>query len=251
MLQNKYALAINSTLILVSTTIFSTILHESAHYLTGLFFHLKPVLHHNYVESLRVGTEGQMVIEAAAGPLFSLVFGVLMMLFSIKCIRPSLLKLFFTWLGMGNILIFMGYILIAPIAKQGDTGKVFAYFNSPMYLTITAAVLSFIFINYLFGKWSSQFVFYNSENNYNKRNLKLQLFVIPVLLSIVIVTILSLPVIIWISLLPTIFMPMSYFRIMGAYLQQNEIQPTVNIQKVSPILLLFTLVTVLLFRYLV
>lgn len=251
MFLNKYALAINSTLILVSTTIFSTILHESAHFLTGLYFHLEPELHHNYVESLREGTEVQMVIEAAAGPLFSLIFGIIIMFISIKYIQPSLLKLFFTWLGLGNILIFMGYILIAPIASQGDTGKVFAYFNSPMYLTITAAILSFLLINYLFGKWSNQFVFYTSESNADKRNLKFQLFVFPILLSIVIVTLLSLPVVIWISLLPTIFMPMSYFRIMGAYLKRNDIQPSVVIQKVSPSILLFTFLTILIFRYLV
>ena len=211
----KKGLAINSILIIISTSIIGTILHESAHYVVSIYFNLNPELHHNYVITLAKGTEYQIALMALAGPLFSLIFGCLILYFSIKFVKPSLTKLFMTWLGMGSILMFLGYLFITPIAKDGDLGRVFQYLGIPVFFSIALAIVSFIYINYLFGKWSNQFIFYKTEDHFDKFETQKQLFIYPIFASIIIMTSLSFPLITWFSLMPTLFMPMSYFSTYG------------------------------------
>jgi hypothetical protein len=244
-------LAINSILIAISTAIIGTILHELSHYVTAYYLHLNPELHHNYVNPMTKGTELQYAIMAGAGPLFSFIFGSIVLFISIKFLKPSLTKLFMTWLGMGSILGLFGYLLIAPIAKDGDTGRVFAYLGVPTFISVTIAIVSFIFINYLFGKWSSQFIFYKTDDHFDKAETQKQLFKYPIFASIIIMTLLSFPVITWISLLPTIFMPMTYFRTLGEYKKLNNLDPTLTINKVSPTLVVITILAIIIFRYLV
>lgn len=245
------ALAINSLLILIATAFINTIVHECAHYLTALYFNLEPVLHHNYVETFIEGTARHQMIESAAGPLFSLIFGTVVLLVSIKLIKPSLLKLFLLWLGMGGILVFMGYILIAPIAKEGDTGKVFDYFGFPIYLSVALAILSFIVINMVFARLAPQFKYYKNALAFDQRTNAKQLFIYPIFGSIIIGTLLNLPVVIWVSLLPTIFMPMAYFSIMGGYYKLKITDAPVQVDKISISLVIVTLLTVVTFRLLV
>lgn len=244
-------LAINSILIVISTSIIGTILHESAHYIAGLLLNLNPELHHNYVLSHTKGTELQNVLMAGAGPLFSLVFGCFILYISFNFIKPSLTKLFMTWLGMGSVLGLLGYFLIAPFAKEGDTGKVFSYLGIPTFISIIIAIASFIFINYIFGKWSNQFIFYKTDDPFDKKETQKQLFIYPIFASIVIMSLLSFPIITWISLLPTIFMPMSYFSTYGKYRRMENIKPSLILNKVSPILIILTILTIIIFRYLV
>jgi len=244
-------LAINSILIVISTSIIGTILHESAHYFVGVLLNLNPELHHNYVVPLTKGTELQIVLMAASGPLFSLVFGCFILYISIKFIKPSLTKLFMTWLGMGSVLGLLGYLLIAPFAKDGDTGRVFSYLGVPTFISILIAIISFIFISYVFRKWSSQFIFYKTEDHFDKKETQKQLFIYPIFASMVIMTILSFPITTWVSLLPTIFMPMSYFSTYGKYKRIDNINPDLTINKISSVLVVLTIFTIIIFRYLV
>jgi hypothetical protein len=246
------SLAINSILIIISSSIIGTVLHELAHYVTAYYLNLKSELHHNYVQPLvENGTEQQYAIMAAAGPLFSLVFGIFVLSISIKYIKPSLFKLFMTWLGMGSILELFGYLLISPIAKEGDTGRVFAYLGVPMYLSISIAIISFIYINYLFARLVNQFVFYKNNTIFDKKETQEQLFLYPILSSIIIMTLLNLPIITWISLLPTIFMPMTYLRTRGEYKKLKLTDADLTIDKVSIPLIILTIATIILFRFLV
>jgi hypothetical protein len=249
--KNK-SLAINSILIVISSSIIGTILHESAHYVAAYYLHLNPELHHNYVRPLvENGTQQQYAIMAAAGPLFSLIFGIIVMFVSIKYMKPSLLKLFMTWLGMGSILGLFGYLLISPIAKEGDTGRVFDYLGVPIYLSVAIAVVSFIYINYLFSRYVNQFVFYKNNPIFDKNETQRQLFNYPIYASIIIMTLLSFPIITWISLLPTIFMPMTYFRTRGEYRKLKLTDADLTIDKISIPLIVLTILTIILFRYLV
>ena len=84
------------------------------------------------------------MLIALAGPTFSLIIGILILFISIKLFKPSLMKLFLLWFGMSNILNFLGYMLIAPFIKDGDTGRVFNYFKIPFFISIIIAVITFI-----------------------------------------------------------------------------------------------------------
>jgi len=251
MILKNNSLGINSILIVISTSIIGTILHESAHYVVGFFLNLNPELHHNYVTPRIKGTELQIALMSGAGPFFSFVFGCIILYISIKFIKPSLTKLFMTWLGMGSILGLLGYLLIAPIAKEGDTGRVFAYLGVPTYIAIVIAIASFILIKYLFEKLSSQFIFYKTEDHFDKKETQKQLFIYPIFASMVIMTMLSFPIITWASLLPTIFMPMGYFSTYGKYKRTNNIKPNLIINQVSPSLIVLAILTIIIFRYLV
>lgn len=245
------ALAINGVLIVILTAIINTVLHEAAHFVAANLLHVPAVLHHNYVQTADDTPERPGIIIAAAGPLFSLFFGLIVSAVSIHLIRPGLLKLFTLWLGMGGLLTFFGYLLIAPIATNGDTGRVFNYLGIPIYVSIAIAVGAFVYINKMFGAFARYFVYYSPSFDFDKLDTSRQLFLYPIYGSIIIVTLLSLPVITWVSLLPTIFMPMTFFGTMGAYRRMTFSTPTVIIDKVSTWLVILTLVSVAVFRYLV
>jgi hypothetical protein len=250
--QNRFSLAINSILIVISTSIIGTILHELAHFFTAKYFGIDAQLHHNYVMmSETQGTEIQKIWVAAMGPLFSLVFGIIVLYISVKIIKPSLFKLFMIWLGMGGILCFLGYVLIAPVAKVGDTGKVFHYFGVPFIAAVIIAILSFVYINYLFGKFAKHFIFYKNEAIFDQNESRKQLFAYPIYASIVIMSLLSLPIVTWVSLLPTIFMPMTYFSTMGAYKKLPLENAELEINKISIPLVILTVASIAIFRYLV
>ncbi len=249
-LKNKY-LGINSVLIALSSSIIATILHEFGHYVVAIYLNLNPELHHNYVMPLTEVSQKSQVLMAAAGPLFSLIIGVLALCASIKWIKFSLLKLFFLWLGLQNILMFLGYMLIAPIAKDGDTGKVFDYLGIPMFLSISIAILFFIFVNFLFSKFSNQFVFYRNEDLFNIQENSKQLFLWPILSSIVMMTILSFPIYSWVSILPSVFMPMTYFTTMGRYKKLKFTNAQITVSNLSVPLVILTVISIMLFRFLV
>ena len=245
------SLAINSVLILLSTSIIGTVLHELAHYVVSAHFGLSPTLHHNYVNSVLDGTPRQQLLVAAAGPVFSLLLGVLAAGVAIWLPRPSLAKLFLQWLGMGSILGFLGYLLIAPIAREGDTGLVFAYFGVPLYAAIALAVVVFMGCQRLYGWFATQFVYYKNAPVFDLTATQKQLFLYPIFSVIVLLTLLSFPIVTWVSLLPTIFLPMTYFSTWGAYRRLAPTNAPLVVDKISLPLVALTVASVALFRYLV
>ena len=245
------ALAINSLLITLATSLITTMLHEGAHYVTARFMNVPASLHHNYVITPDNTPLNTATIISAAGPLFSLILGVISLVFSIRYNKISLLKLFTLWLGMQGILTFLGYILIAPIAREGDTGKVFAYFGFPIYVSIGIAIASFIYVNKLFSGFAKYFTYYKAGEFSTKNEDCRQLLIYPIFGSIILGTILNLPVVIWVSLLPTVFMPMTYFATMGAYKGLKITNDQVIFSKIPMPLVVLTIVCVAVFRYLV
>lgn len=247
--KNK-SLGINSALIIISSTIIFTVLHESAHFIIAEYFGLDPDLHRNYVHLGKKGSEIQEVIVAAAGPLFSLVSGTIITYVSIGFIKPSLFKLFLLWLGMGSILECLGYILIAPFAKNGDTGKVFDYLGIPTSVAVLIAVVSFLFIRWLFAGFSNQFIFYKNESQFNPKENQGQLFLYPVLVSIGTMLILTLPVLFWINVLPVVFMPLAYLSVRRRYIKLDLKDAELVVDRVFPTLIILTVISVIAFRLL-
>ncbi len=243
------SLAINTSCIVICTAIINTFLHETAHFIVALGFGVKAELHHNFVH-LEGGSELQNAIIAASGPLFSLFFGVICLFIS-KRMKPSLSKLFLLWLSLGGLLTFLGYFLIAPFAANGDTGLVFHYLKVPIIASISIAIVSFIGMNILFSRLSKQFVYYKSAEIYNKKDSILQLFLFPIISSMIAMVALNLPVITWVSLLPPIFMPFTYLSTIGSYKDLDIINPPFHNNKISPSLIFLLLILIFSFRFLV
>ncbi len=245
-LKNKF-LGINSVLIATSTSLISCILHEFAHYLVAKYFNLNPKLHHNYVRPLIEPSEKQLMLIAFAGPFFSFIIGITFLFISIKLIKPSLFKLFLLWFGMSNILNFLGYMLIAPFIKDGDTGRVFNYFNISFFISIIIAIITFIVMKKLFQYLSKEFIYYKSSDIFDKKENQKQLFIFPIIFLIVGISLLNLPIVVWFSLLPTIFVPMTYLSTLGTYKKTEIIDAEVTINKISIPLLILTTITIIIF----
>lgn len=250
-MSTRYALLINSLLMLVAADVVNTVLHECAHYVSALWFGLSPELHHNYVSYPDEGIpDGQRTVIAGAGPLFSLLFGALMLLIA-KQLRPSLTHLFTMWLGLVGMVTCLGYLLIAPIAREGDTGKVFAYFGIPPLVSVGIAAVSFWLIYKLFNYYGRYFTLYSSSETPGPDNTLVQAIIYPTFGSIVVGTLISLPMPVWVSYLPTIFMPMSNFSLIGGFKRHPLTDQPLWISRVSVPLLVLTLGLVVLFRWLV
>lgn len=247
----KYALAIDSILILLTATLMATLLHEGAHYATALSFGLKAEMHHNYVLVANYDTLRQKIIVASAGPLFSLVLGLISLLIA-ALIRPErLTKLFFNWLGIIGFLGFFGYMMIAPIVHTGDTGFVLQALNVPEWLQILTALLSIaIFILFLY-KMAPRFAAYKSAGTFDKMETANQLFTFPIYALVIFGTLLNLPAPYWESLLPAICVPFSFFTIFGGYKKMAISNPPTSIETIPVPLVALTLLVIAVFRIMV
>ena len=74
-----HVLKANATISFVLASMVNSLLHESAHAVAGLVQGLTPTISPFSVEFALEGTTSQQVVTAAAGPLFSLVMGLVLM----------------------------------------------------------------------------------------------------------------------------------------------------------------------------
>lgn len=127
----KYGLAVNSCLIIVLTGVVTVILHELGHFVPAYFYGLEPELHHNFVfyDDAIVSPTAQAII-AAAGPVVSLILGIVFLFVSKRKKTKGLFSLLTLWMGLQGLLSFFGYLFIAPFFSYGDTGKVKFLFKS-------------------------------------------------------------------------------------------------------------------------
>ncbi len=121
-----------SLVIYVLAFLLTTVLHEVGHALTSYLLGGKPVLHHVFVEHEEI-EGGARAIVSAAGPLVSLVQGVVLLgvLRSISA-APSALRLAIIWLCIHGLVNFFGYLITTPFVESADLGKIATYLELPM-----------------------------------------------------------------------------------------------------------------------
>lgn len=130
----------NSTAALVLAGIVGVALHELAHAVAGLTLGVTPTVHRSYVSfDPELDAAGQ-IVTAAAGPLFSLVFGVVVYL-TCRNVGRGAVRLLALWLGLVSMQNFFGYCLIAPIAPPGDSGMVLGLLGAPGIVYAVAVVV--------------------------------------------------------------------------------------------------------------
>ena len=110
----------------------NTLLHESAHAVAGLSLGLTATLSPFSVDYDGQTTTRQDIITAAAGPVFSLVMGLVLMVVARNWGR-GVVRLFWMWLAFMGVMNFVGYCFIAPFAQAGDTGQVLALLHTPWW----------------------------------------------------------------------------------------------------------------------
>jgi hypothetical protein len=120
----------SSTVAFVVAQMVVIILHESAHTLTGLLQGYRATQFAGEVRFTPEQTTRALVVTALAGPAFSLVSGLVAMLF-----RPfrglGFAELLWAWLAFLSAQEGFGYLTIAPIITGGDTGAALSALHAP------------------------------------------------------------------------------------------------------------------------
>lgn len=212
-------LTINAVLLFTIAAILEMTLHECSHFVTAFLFHAKELsLHHNFVnyddESLSLNNR---VYIASAGPIFSLLFGLLFHFIITQQKKKNYLLLFNTYLAIHGYIGFFGYLMITPLSTSGDTGFVFHALGFPFVVVIIIAILGFVCLMYLLKilmKYLISLASEEVENNFEeRRNFINAIIKFPVYFGVVFTMLLNLPVAVWLSLLP----PFSTFSLFHGY----------------------------------
>lgn len=259
---NKKNIVINSTLLFVIATMFQQTLHEIAHFITAIFFHSNAIsLHHNYIQhdSSLISLNARLII-ASAGPLFSLVIGILFYLICASYPKRNLGFLFCLYMSVFGCINFGGYMLVSPFFTGGDTGFVFKQLGFPVWLTIALALGGALFLFYSMKKLSKYFIeMANDEiiNDKSKRRLFIDSLVkYPLYFGVIMTAILNLPVVAVLSLIYPVFSPFTLFWVYGnllnSPLKSAPVNKTMdNLNTYSPLLIILFLLTILYNRFLV
>ena len=149
------AIIFEATVMFALALTITTILHELAHALAGVALGSQPILHDTFVEHHDLSPGGE-ALTAVAGPLFSLIQGVLFFLVLPK-MHPfsSLAQQFVLWMAIHGLVNFFGYLINAPFAPHGDIGAVARYLELPrtvQFLLLAAGVAANILIGIIATK---------------------------------------------------------------------------------------------------
>src|SRR5690606_33261629 len=135
---------INSAVLYALAFLLTTILHELGHAFTGALLGSEPVLHHNFVEHRSTGhlSSGQEIAIALAGPLTSLLQGLIIGFVFLKSKQRSLTELFLLWLAVLGFANFLGHLMTGPVLTDGDIGKVFDRAGTAVWVRMGLAVVA-------------------------------------------------------------------------------------------------------------
>ena len=113
---------INSTLIRITSSLLSTVIHELGHFCGSIGLGNSATLRHNNVQTHTENLDflNQLLIPMG-GPIVSLGQGVVCLLLYRK-IKNSAGSLLTLWLGISALMAFFGYMMIAPISTAVGWG---------------------------------------------------------------------------------------------------------------------------------
>ncbi len=216
-----FRITINSTTLYVTAFLVTTILHESFHTIFGVLFDSHPILHHNYVEHLdgEALTTTQNIAIALAGPLMSLMQGIIAATVFFKMKKYGLLQMFIAWVSILGFNNFLGYLLTGPLFKVGDIGRVYYMLDTSLYLQIILALLAAVILVKITLMMSKPFLGFATRhewilNGHSRRKFLFHIIILPWIFGSLIMTVFYLPVIAIISI---IYPVMSGFVFIGPW----------------------------------
>lgn len=171
----------NSTIgkIWFNTTIFyciaglcTIVLHEVAHAVVGMLYATKPVLYHNHVNLMETRIlPFPHIMIAMAGPLFSLMQGLL----GYKWLRERLVNdkkaLFLLYFSLFGFTTFFGYLMTAPFMTWGDIGLVCEILDLPTWTRFSFFIMGMIALVITAYKYAPLFArFIPNDTIYNDKD---------------------------------------------------------------------------------
>ena len=234
-------------------------IHEGAHAVVAKILGLHPVLHHNYVSS----TGGDQlpvnlrILTPAAGPMASLIQAIVFLWLLRTTQRKSLLTLFYLWMSVMGFINIGGYLMLTPLIPYGDTGRVFAMLDSPMWLQWLVALASLAGSIWVIRNFTNDFEHQIPEvlrdQPYKPGQLPNLLIAYPTFIGVAITTLLSLPVPTFVSILYPATSPFIVFIVYGQLRRkkQNLVGRAGYPEKISIILIALTTIFIVITRLLV
>ncbi len=207
-MKESQKIILNSTVLYVIAFLLTTIIHEFGHAIIGYIYGSNPILHHNYVEHLKIENLPvfNKVFISMAGPLFSLIQGFLAGFMFFKTKNQSYYKLFLLWFSILGFSNFLGYLMTGPIFQKGDIGKIFLLMNIPLILQLFIAFIGTAILFYLGYKLTIHFLKFSYKEEWifsakSRENFAFKIIILPWLIGASIVTILYLPIIAIVSII--------------------------------------------------
>lgn len=193
-------IVINSTILFVIASIIEMTLHEFGHFVVGFLVHTKDlVLFHNYVaDNPDELSLLKIIFIKAGGPLVSLFIGILFQFICSKQSKRNLLFIFNLYMSVFGYIVFFGYLLIAPIFINGDTGYICHVLHFPIWFTVSIAIIGAIILFLLMRSLVKYFVEVGTENIISTKESRTpfikSLILLPLFIGILITTLLNLPI---------------------------------------------------------
>lgn len=150
----RTALWLNSTVAFALAGMIAITLHELAHLITGKAFGLPATLFATAVDYGEAVPEPTQIATALAGPIFSLVFGLVLHAISGRWGR-GFGRLFWMWLGLMSAQVGFGYLIIAIFARNGDTGKALTLLGAPEFvywISLVVGIAGMLWLSSLFAR---------------------------------------------------------------------------------------------------
>ena len=143
----------NSTVAFLLAGMIVTTAHELSHLVAGLLLGEPATLFPTAVEFGEPRSTSDATVTAATGPIFSLVSG-LILIFTTRERGTGFGRLLWMWLGFMSAQTGFGYLMIAVIARQGDTGRVLDNLGAPAFvywLSLAAGVAGMLWLSRMFA----------------------------------------------------------------------------------------------------
>lgn len=206
-MKDRYIITVNSITLYVIAFLLTTIVHELAHAFAGLLYNGEPVLHHNYVEHLTDHLSiRQQVIIALAGPIASLIQGIIAGIVYFKSKRRGLIELFILWFFILGMFNFLGYLMTGPMFQSGDIGKVHLLLNIPLLIQILIACVGAAILLIVAYKLTTPFLEFSYEEAWtnsikSRKSFSFHILIMPWIIGSMLVTVLYLPIVAIVSII--------------------------------------------------
>jgi hypothetical protein len=258
----KSVVIINATMLFVVATMWQQTFHELGHFFAAIALNSREVtLYHNYVQhdASSISVASRLMI-ASAGPLVSLLTGLLFHFVCANYKKRTILFLFMLFMSSLGYINFGGYLLMSPFFQSGDTGFVFSQLGFPWWLVISVSLIGVVFLFFTMKRLSKYFLEMASAEIINSTEQRAtfiaSLIMIPVFLGIIITVVLNLPVPTFLSLLYPLCSPFTFFWIYGLLLKKKytDLNANTELEKLASIntpLIMAVIITVIVNRVLV
>lgn len=197
----KTNITLNSSALYVSAFLATTMFHELGHALAGAAFGSSPVMYHNYVEHLTPENLGrpQGLIVALAGPVISLLQGIIAAAVYLRSKKQNLTTLFLLWFALHGLNNFLGYTMTGFLFQQGDIGRSFLLLDVPLVIQIILAVLAAFTLLYVAYRLTRPFLKFSYREEWlstpsARANFSLHTLILPWIAGSVVVTAVYLPI---------------------------------------------------------